>query len=658
MERSAEAIPIKDEQLSALDDRATAFLKQVRYVPKATVEGDAAPGTLEWRRSPVADIPQEREVSLFKLAYALNPKKILLPDKANHVLQAIWQGIRIGAHLSALYTQASGLNILMGRNERRELEGSDKVEFRDKNTTAAAISIFAAAYYVSWELSRVDGESKIDIDGVPEINLQSPVEAMNCILYYYGTYLGRPSLIQTPDDIVRMTQLYFRAVIDKVIGVQDSLKYTEPFTSRTYKLEKGEFSVNGFRAEIGLAAAVTTFNEVRLDEIVGNREAKRQAKLIAQRLVCFDFKTRLNPFMELGGLPKLRMGSGPPGTGKTMLISATATLLKQYCERLGYPFAFCPLPDTIISTFQGGSAINGTDWFRLFEDPTRILYGSIDDAEVVLEDRTRPNVSAGVREFIGVFLRRTEGAYAPNRGNYLIDVYTNIPDQFDRAVLSRIVYRFLIAGATNRTDFTDQDHTWWKKYDKYRRGFVNMADPKGHVYMANQRLLASLSEAKKHYNEPRNEKLAVIFRRTLKQSDPTNHAFFGMLFEAVQQEFPFFTSRDVRNIQMIVDGRVLDFELPEEWLDHPDQFYHRDYEAKKAMLVELMLGNMKGLSFAEVRLQEAVSYLDEMVRIMDAGHEREVDELVQRAIRAMEAEARVKTMEKEGRLDYIKGVDK
>jgi len=46
------------------------------------------------------------------------------------------------------------------------------------------------------------------------------------------------------------------------------------------------------------------------------------------------------------------------------------------------------------------------------------------------------------------------------------------------------------------------------------------------------------------------------------------------------------------------------------------------------MLVEAMKGNMKGLSFAEIRLQEAVRYLDNLARIQGAEQERMVEQEV------------------------------
>ena len=77
---------------------------------------------------------------------------------------------------------------------------------------------------------------------------------------------------------------------------------------------------------------------------------------------------------------------------------------------IGIPFIFNPLPNAIISTFQGGSGERINAWFRVFHNPKVIVYGPIDDAEQALQDRTMQGVSAGVREVVSGFLVGTEGS--------------------------------------------------------------------------------------------------------------------------------------------------------------------------------------------------------------------------------------------------------
>jgi hypothetical protein len=324
-----------------------------------------------------------------------------------------------------------------------------------------------------------------------------------------------------------------------------------------------------------------------------------------------------------------------------MIIAAIATLLADQCQALGLPFLFWPMPDTIVSTFQGGSAERMMQWMTVLKDPARIIYAPIDDAENNLEDRTRQGVSAGVREVIAVFLRNTEGAYAVTRGNAVIELYTNLPDQIDRAVMSRIVGRTYIGGAREWRDFLDQDHLWWRRYEALDPHFVDLADPPDYEYLADQKLVARLSEIARHAAAPAEATIGEIFERTKAKHPLTGQRFFAEFYAAVKQVYPFFTSRDVRNVQRAVDGRIMDFDFPPGWLAEPETFFRQRYERKIDMLKELMRESMRGLSFAEVRLQETVRYVDGMVRIADTAHRRKVDEAAEQLLIHAEARAKV-----------------
>ena len=94
----------------------------------------------------------------------------------------------------------------------------------------------------------------------------------------------------------------------------------------------------------------------------------------------------------------------------------------------------------------------------------------------------------------------------------------------------------------------------------------------------------------------------------------------------------------MRNIQQAVAARVMDFDLEPAWLDNPDHFFGKDYDTRKNMIIELMKANMKGLKFSEVRLQETIRYLESMVRIISAGRERQLQQMLEQMELRREAE--------------------
>ncbi|WP_345189914.1 hypothetical protein [Algibacter agarivorans] len=48
----------------------------------------------------------------------------------------------------------------------------------------------------------------------------------------------------------------------------------------------------------------------------------------------------------------------------------------------------------------------------------------------------------------------------------------------------------------------------------------------------------------------------------------------------MQKAFPFFSSRDVRNIQSAVSLRFTDFDLEEDWFKNPEVYFKQDYQTK------------------------------------------------------------------------------
>ncbi len=642
-------LPIKEEEMKPYREEATTYLKSVAWSPdKRKPKSDQIDLSFLIHNKALGTNTED-ELSILKNAVRISDDRILLSNATNYVLNTIRDGICIGKHLALLYEKASGLETLSNRNKQGSLHQSEMPEFHDKLEVQAAILVFTASYYIVWNLNNYRPEEvsaiNIEFGGIPEVTFSRPTRAIQCTLYYYCAYLERSNTVNSDLELQKITLLYFERMIEEIRLRKDALKYTDYFTNNNYKLEHTDFVLQGFETSFSTTVHGIAFNDVKMEEIVANKEAKHMFRRFAERLLCHDLEKGKNPMLELGGLPAITMGEGKPGTGKSMLIAATATLLKERCEMLGIPFLFWPLPENIISTYQGGSAERALEWFKPMADSNKIIFAPIDDAENNLEERTRQGVSAGVREFIGVFLRNTEGAYAVNNGNRMISLFTNLPDQVDKAVLSRIQYRVAIDGAKSYEDFVDQDFLWWKKYEKLSPGFVKMKTPANYAYMSAQKEITALSEfysTDYQFSQPHVEE---VYKDALKKHDPNDHAFFGIFFGKIRGRFPFFSSRDLRNIQKAVDARIIDFDIPEEWWEKPELFFKKDYDTKLNMLKELMRANIGELTFAQIRLREALFYLDTAVRINETGIEREIKQAATRMHINEEASKRLRNGE-------------
>ncbi len=627
--------PIKQNELDMLRDEASSYLKSVQWEQGQRAknkEKDAKDDSILLYLSRAKNGGTAVEVtSVSKTILAL--KKRLLPDSVaipihlNETLYAVQEGITLGIWIKDSYFDASGLSSL---NERRStLDNSGKREYQSKMHTATAFMLFSMAYNILHNLNNIASDDlsvmKNKFAGIPEVSIMSPLKGISCCLFYYDKYLGHPEIITSDQDVVDFTVVYFEALIDEIQLRKSSLEYQETILDRTYKHEKSDFAVSGWSNVFAGAAKSIEFNKIQFEQIVGNRDAKHFARRLTERLLSYDFTAKKNPFQELGGFMPVFMGYGIPGTGKSMLIAAIATRLKAHSTNLEIPFLFHPMPDTLISTFQGGSAEKMVEWMKPLQDPTRLIFAPIDDAENNLQERTAQGVSAGVKEVIGVFLRYTEGAYAVNYGNSSIGLFTNLPEMLDKAVISRVQGRFKIDGARTEHDFLDQDHLWWRKFEKTIPNFVNMQDPIAYKYLDDQGLAKNLGEILKLVEKPSEERVLETFEKIDKMHDANEHMFYASLYKEIQKIFPFFSSRDVRNIQSAVSLRLTDFDLEKDWFENPEIYFKQDYETKFNMLQELMKANMAGLNFSDIRRQEVVRYLDNVATIADTDFKRKVD---------------------------------
>jgi len=626
--------PIKKSELDVLRDEASSYLKSISWEQGARAKNkdkDAKDESILLYLSKANNGSSASITSVSKTILAL--KKRLLPDSVaipimlNQTLYAVQEGLTLGIWIKDSYYDASGLSSL---NERKSaLDNDGRREYESKMQTASAFMLFASGYKILHLLKPHASDDlsvmKQKFAGIPEVSLLSPLKSISCALFYYDKYLAHPDIVKSDKDVADFTVVYFEALLAEISLRRSSLEYTETIVDRTYKLENSDFAISGWENTFQGTAKSVEFNKIQFEQIVGNRDAKHFARRLTERMLSYDFEAKKNPFQELGGFMPVFMGYGIPGTGKSMLIAAIATRLKEHCDHLDIPFLFHPMPDTLISTFQGGSAEKMVDWMKPMQDPSKLIFAPIDDAENNLQERTAQGVSAGVKEVIGVFLRYTEGAYAVNYGNSSIGLFTNLPEMLDKAVISRVQGRFKIDGARSEHDFLDQDHLWWSKLDKTMPDFVNMQGPTDYKYLQDQGLATNMGEILNVSDKPTELRVLEAYDKAETQHKTNSHQFYATLYKEIQKIFPFFSSRDVRNIQSAVSLRLTDFDLEQSWFENPETYFKKDYTTKFNMLQELMKSNMKGLNFSEIRRQEVVRYLDNVATIADTDFKRKVD---------------------------------
>ncbi|NNE31652.1 MAG: AAA family ATPase [Winogradskyella sp.] len=626
--------PIKQNELDMLRDEATSYLKSIQWEQSQRAknkDNDAKDESILLYLSRANNGSNVNITSVSKTILALKkrllPESVALPVFLNQTLYAVQEGLTLGIWIKDSYYDASGLSSLS--ENKSALDNIGKREYESKLHTATAFMLFATAYKILHDLKPYASDDLSVMNqkfaGIPEVSFLSPLKGISCQMFYYDKYLSHPDIIKTDKDVIDFTVVYFEALIGEIQLRKSNLEYTETINDRSYKLENSDFAVSGWENVFQGTAKSVDFNKIQFEQIVGNRDAKHFARRLTERLLSYDFEAQKNPFQELGGFMPVFMGYGIPGTGKSMLIAAIATRLKEHSDNLNIPFLFHPMPDTLISTFQGGSAEKMVEWMKPLQDPTKLIFAPIDDAENNLQERTSQGVSAGVKEVIGVFLRYTEGAYAVNYGNSSIGLFTNLPEMLDKAVISRVQGRFKIDGARTTHDFLDQDYIWWRKLQNTMPDFVNMNDPEVYKYLSDQGLANSMDDILNLVEKPSEERVHETFDRVEQLHETNDHMFYATLFKEIQKIFPFFSSRDVRNIQSAISLRLTDFDLEKDWFENPEKYFNKDYETKFSMLQDLMKTNMRGLNFSDIRRQEVIRYLDNVATIADTDFKRKVD---------------------------------
>jgi hypothetical protein len=573
--------------------------------------------------------------SLVEAVGKIGGNRVPLTETTNLILLSLRDGVAFGIHLAAEYGRQAGLGELELLNRSGKLPKEKESMFTECQQMAAAVAVYCTARYALWRLSghREDEARSIDLPAVtkPEVVLSTPVASLRDLVCHLS------GLADSAAGELRLLRSFERALEDAagtIVSRSADLPRRETFEQAAYQLEGADLVIDGFEMPGKSVGQVVEINEVEFEQIVGNKEAKHAGIRIAMFLALYDVIAGRNPICDVGGFPWIRMGFGPPGTGKSMLIQAIGTLIKRYCERRGIPFDYAPMPNNIISTFQGGTAERAEAWMKRFKNKKAIVYATIDDGENNLEDRTRQSVSAGVRELIGVFLRETEGASAQNLGNVLVDIFTNLPEQVDPAIFSRVRQRFEIAGAQTFEDFADQGYGWQRKLADLFPAELNGLDAiNGYSLMSAQQGGTRLADVVGRYEEPREKatKEAYFAAKTLaKGGRGSELALVALMYTEFKKHIKGFSSRDVRNIQEIVSVRFTDFDVEDTWFDNPGEFFEKVYPERVGILRELARKNCGSLSFGQVLIEESLRYLDTRAQVGDIQFGRDVEAGVQR----------------------------
>jgi hypothetical protein len=362
----------------------------------------------------------------------------------------------------------------------------------------------------------------------------------------------------------------------------------------------------------------------RPEEVVGNHVAKLEAQRIAQRLVCYDLERQSNPFVDLGGFTFTFIGDGSAGTGKTTLIQMIVSLLRDYAQVAGLPLRYENFSVDEISDYQGRSGQNAKRFCQNIVDPRAVGFGTIDDVDQVCASRNDRNASAGQLEVTGVFMQELGGANTVVRGNASFGLFSNHPERVDDALRQRMQARFLVDGPQTPEDFTDLLHILLSP-----RWSLPTGD--GYEPLAAQRVRRVIEEKYAEHGAPKSPALRRILDEiTGKKGGAglSSWRAFGEYLHALSEHDERFTGRAIKNICDAVHSRMMDFDLPTEWIEKREAFFGRPYETRVEMIEEL-----RGEITPEIVIQEINRYADSEARYVDSAEKRELEQRTREIVR-------------------------
>ena len=626
MSQTSDQMELREQEITAHYPMALAMLQGFDHAPRigkgtaaSAVERSSGMGTRRRFRSTTPGLVTRRTtptgaVQLMATIEGADDDDALMSPVQATVLNALRRAISIALAVAENYASLSGLGDLKRANLEGALPAARKTEFTELLAAEALITLYVFGNATAYLLSAHQTEVTVEVGEVEEILTDNGQTALHGILWE----LDQDIATHAPDDthLVATITAFAEACMEKVALRAQTAPRLVAFTAASWRVEADDFTVQGFTPASRATSSTLTMTFKKPNEVVGNHIAKYQAMKLAKMLMAYDFDRRLNPFAELGGFIFTFMGDGKPGTGKTTLIQMMAGLINDYCQVPGYAFRYQNLSTDNIDSYQGKSGQNAKAFINNVLDPNAIGFGTIDDIDQLAGKRGDRQSSAGQLEITAVLMESFAGANTVVRGNCTFGMFSNYPENVDDALRQRAGARFLVDGPQTREDYIDILYLLMGR---------NHDIPVGaHEVFSAQEIKSAVAASFEAHARPHEAGLMEVFDRVHAQvGELDTIAKLGTYLKGIQEADERFTGRAIKNITDAVKVRAMDFELPDEWMENPELFLFKDYDAKKAMISELRVPIT-----VDMVVQEINRYADSEFRYADKSDEVAIEAMV------------------------------
>ena len=390
-------------------------------------------------------------------------------------------------------------------------------------------------------------------------------------------------------------------------------------------------------SKVGVKTDKKSFQPMRPDELVGNKNAKRKIVRIAERLALYDPVQQMNPMLELGGLPWTVLSDGIPGTGKSSLYRVLMTLVDELSQKVGIPYQIITVDQSIKDEFYGKTAKILNERLAVANDPSLIAIGIFDDLDLLVSNRD--SAQGADNDITNILMQYLDGVFTVRRGNIVNFAASNKPTGLDDALRNRMNERLLIDGPVSAEDFADMLHLKLGKMMKL--GLLKMENGGGYTPFATQ-------DVKKEDGSWTAENVASYVTDKFSSAKYKNVSVleFGKFMEELKKQNPKISGRSGTAIFEAIKQRAADFDIPKIWFDDRKVYFEKPYLEK----VKLVQSLYKPID-RQVLIEEAQRYADSEARYTNNDKEKAIQDMIENHDRATEAKTRLEQREGSGKKD-------
>lgn len=617
--KSLNAVPITQVDLREKMSGAKALIRSAKWEITPTVHKNDPNYHQKMLRK------QEVEVSIRGLIEGINVEDDLLNERQNHIIRTIREALQLALHVSGDYGKRAGVPTVIPKGATP----LQKTEIKEKEQTAAVIALFVMCRYIMWNLTTDIGNNSFLATVNPEftdLDLSGVNQSLICGTFFLGRSLEK-EMQEDDAKLIAIVYKYAERLQRDMIDRTVSLKHGVPFTDISYQLEGTEFTISGFDTMLSNGERIQV-SEVYPDQVIGNSNAVDGTEDGMRKLFLYDPIARENPIGAFGGFQTVRLYSGSPGNGKTLVLSVARTLGRDYAEESGLPYRDLVVPN-LVSKMQGESSDLAIEFLRKLFDPNTINLGIGDEFEAVLPDHGGEHISEGDKKVAVEFLKMFSGVSSVELYNKLFLAATNYPESVDPAFMSRIKVRYHVVGAETIDDYIRFIILNLKKVNKQHPGLINLKkvdwdrDLRGsripNSSVINVNPLATVQD---------------IYDQAIGMYDPDDIRFFAHFFYMMKLREVKFSLRDCANIIDAVKAKIAGFEVPMELIKASGEYQSGSIENKRGLISEIAFGHVKksGIDVAALLAQNALEYSGEALRMAETKRERDAETMAEQMV--------------------------